>query len=115
MNTFGTKEFYQLSKSAQRRMTETYRQDVLDGINEYLVKTQKNWLMMQSIVNHDYMGMTREDCLLALANWNEVYRQVALIKSEEEQTAFLTSKMDDIFGVGGYPKEYIDKLGEKEW
>lgn len=107
-----TKEFNRMTKTAQNQLNECYRRDVEHGINVHHAKLQKHWLMMYCIVNHDYMGMTAEECLLSLANWREVYRQNSAIQSEEEQLRWLQGKMDEIFGEGNYPYEYIDKLEE---
>lgn len=81
-------------------------------INQYFAKLQKNWLMLSCIVMADYMGKTKEECLLYLANFKEVYRQNAKLAGDAEQQAWLNGKMKEIFGEGGYPYEYIDKLEE---
>jgi hypothetical protein len=107
-----TKEFNRLSKTAQRQLNEKYKQDVERGIDVHHAKLQKNWLMFGCIVLHDFMGMTAEECLLFLGNWHEVYYQNSKIETEAEQQAWLMGKMDEIFGVGNYPKEYIDGLEE---
>jgi hypothetical protein len=81
-------------------------------INQYFAKLQKNWLMLSCIVEHDYCGRSAEECLLYLANFKEVYRLNSKFATEEEQMAWLNGKMDEIFGKGNYPYEYIDKLEE---
>lgn len=81
-------------------------------INKYFAKLQKNWLMLSCIVMADFMGMTKDECLLYLANFKEVYRLNAKLGSDAAQQAWFNSKMDEIFGVGNYPHEYIDKLEE---
>lgn len=80
-------------------------------INEYFAKVQKNMLMLQCIAM-DKVGLTVEQCLLVLANMREVYRQNSKILSDSEQQVWLNSEMDRIFGEGGYPYKYIDKLEE---
>ena len=81
-------------------------------INHYFAKLQKNWLMLSCIVDHDYCGRSAEECLLYLANFREVYRLNAKLGSDEKQQEWLHGKMDEIFGEGNYPYEYIDKLEE---
>ena len=81
-------------------------------INENFAKLQKNWLMLSCIVMADYMGKSADECLLYLANFKEVYRQNSTYPTDAEQQAWLNGKMDEIFGEGGYPYEYIDKLEE---
>ena len=80
-------------------------------INKYFAKLQ-NWLMLACIVLHNSFGFGKDRCLLFLANWREVYRINSKFKSEAEQSAYLTGEMEKIFGKGGYPHEYIDKLEE---
>lgn len=105
-----TKEFNRMSKTAQNQLREKYVSDVDIGINVHFAKLQKHWLMMYCIVNHDYMKMTAEECLLSLANWREVYRLNSKFEKEADQVAWLNGKMDEIFGEGNYPYQYIDKL-----
>jgi hypothetical protein len=81
-------------------------------INEYFAKLQKNWLMLSCIVMADYMCKDKDECLLYLANFKEVYRLNSKLNGDAEQQEWLMGKMDEIFGVGNYPYEYIDKLEE---
>ena len=104
-----TKEYNRMSKVAQNQLNDTYKRDVELGINIYLAKVQKNMLMLECI-SMDMAGLSVEQILLLLANMKETYRLNSKITSEDEQEAWLKSKMDEIFGVGKYPYEYIDKL-----
>ena len=106
------KTYNELLPSERAKIDKAYKADVEHGINVHHAQLQKNWLMLMCIVNHDFMGMTAEECLLALANFKEVYRLNSKIKTEAEQMAWLNGKMDEIFGEGNYPYEYIDKLEE---
>ena len=81
-------------------------------INQYFAKLQKNWLMLACIVLHENFGFGKDRMLLFLANWREVYRINAKQGSDENQQEWLHAKMDEIFGKGNYPYEYIDKLEE---
>lgn len=78
-------------------------------INHYFAEVQKNMLMLQCIAMN-MAGLPVEQCLLVLANMKEVYRLNSKKKTEAEQKAWLNSKMDEIFGEGKYPYQYIDKL-----
>ena len=100
------KSWDRLPPSEKLKIAEVKQQEIYAE----QAKVQKIWLMLQCVVNHDYMGMSEEECLLALANWHEVYRLNQKHKTEEEQMAWLESKMRDIFKVNGYPYKYIDKL-----
>jgi hypothetical protein len=70
--------------------------------------------MLACIVLNRSSGFGRKRLLLFLANWREVYRINAKIKSDAEQQAWLRGEMDRIFGKDGYPTQYIDKLEEIE-
>ena len=67
---------------------------------------------MSCIVFADYMDKSAEECLLYLANFRDVYRINSSKKSDAEQKAWLDERMDAIFGVGGFPTKYLDKLEE---
>lgn len=81
-------------------------------INENFAKLQKNWLMLSCIVMADFMGKDKDECLLYLANFREVYRLNSKLNGDAEQQAWLNAKMTEIFGEVGYPYQYIDKLEE---
>ena len=105
------KLFTQLAPSEREKIQALYTKDVLDENNKYLAKVQKNMLMLQCIAM-DMAELTVEQCLLVLANMREVYRQNSKILTDADQQAWLNAEMDRIFGVGGYPYKYIDKLEE---
>lgn len=73
---------------------------------------QKRWLQFACIVLHNNFGFGKDRCLLFLANWREMYRINSRLNSEAEQTEYLATEMEKIFGKDGYPAEYIDKLEE---
>ena len=106
------KLFMQLAPSEQEKIKQLYTKDVEDETNKYFASLQKNWLMLSCIVMSDFMGKNSDECLLYLANFREVYRQNSKIKTEAEQQKWLKDKMNEIFGEGKYPYQYIDKLEE---
>lgn len=106
MKAYMYKSWDRLPPSEKRKIAEVKQQEIYEDE----AKLQKIWLMLDCIVHYDYMGMSKEECLLHLANWREVYRLNSKLKTEEEQFAWLNAKMTEIFGEGGYPYEYIDKL-----
>lgn len=106
-----SKEYNRLTRAAQNRLVELYQEDVLHNTNINLAQTQKKMMKMLCIAM-DRSGMTVEQCLLVLANMREVYRTNTKIETDAEQDKWLNGKLDEIFGEGGYPYEYIDKLEE---
>lgn len=65
---------------------------------------------MACIVLHNNFDFDKDRCLLFLANWREMYRQNSKLEGKEEQEGFISNEIENIFGKGGYPKEYVDKL-----
>lgn len=106
MNVRMPKSWDRLPQSEKETIAKVKEQE----INEYFAKLQKNWLMLSCVVMADFMGKSADECLLYLANFKEVYRLNSKFEKEADQVAWLTAKMDDIFGVGNYPYQYIDKL-----
>ena len=107
------KLFIQLAPSEQEKIKALYTKDVLDENNKYLAQVQKNMLMMQCIAMHR-AGVPLEVIWLVLGNMKEVYYFNSKIKTEAEQMEWLRSQMDEIFGEGKYPYDYIDKLERME-
>jgi hypothetical protein len=99
------KSWEQLPQSEKEIIAQVKEQE----INQYLASVQKNMLMLQSIAM-DMAGLTREQCLLVLANMREVYRKNSKILTDDGQRFWLEAEIDRIFGVGGYPYKYINKL-----
>lgn len=109
-----TKEFNRMSKTAQAQLTEKYKADVDRGCNVHFAKLQKHWLILDCIVDHDYMGKTPEEILLRMGNWHEVYRLNSKIMTEEEQLAWFDKKLTEIFGDPDFFYQYLDKLENME-
>lgn len=99
------KSWERLPESEKRLIAEVKEAE----INQHFAQLQKNWLMLSCIVLSEAMGLSKDECLLYLANFRGVYKQNSQIATEEEQQAWLRGKMEEIF-EGQYPYQYIDKL-----
>ena len=106
------KSFLDLPKREKEIIEKVYRDSVESEVNRYFALLQKNWLKMSCIVLHDFCGASKDDCLIYLANFKAVYRENGKKDGNEAQQEWLAQKMEEIFGVGGFPKEYLDKLEE---
>lgn len=106
------KSFTQLPESEKQIINEIMTEEVRKQVNEHMAQLQKVWLQLACIVLHKNFGFGKKRALLFLANWREMYRLNGKFTSEEEQTEFLTAEIEKIFGEGGYPTEYIEKLKE---
>lgn len=101
------KPWDRLPPSEKKIIAEVKEQE----INHYFAKVQKNMLKLQCI-SMDMAGLSVEEQLLVLANMREVYRRNSKILTDDQQQAWLDAEMDRIFGVGGFPYQYLDKLEE---
>ena len=104
------KPYRNLPPSEQQDIEVAMNAWALDRVDKEHAKVQKIYLMLDCIVQHDYLRRSKEEILLHLANFREVYRINSQIKTEAEQRAWLDAKMTEIFGEGGFPYEYLDKL-----
>lgn len=86
--------------------------EVVKQVMHEEAELQKIWLQFACIVLHRNFGFGKKRCLLFLANWRAMYRINTKLTSKEEQTEYLAGEINKIFGEGGYPTEYIDKLEE---
>lgn len=96
----------------EKKVIEDYCEQVTnERINHEEAELQKRWLQLACIVLHnqkDPYGKMR--CMAFLKDWKRAYNILARFKTNAEVTAYLKKEMDSIFGVDGYPYEWIDKL-----
>lgn len=104
------KSWDSLPKHEKDIINRVMTDEVVKQVCHEQAELQKIWLQMACIVLHNYFGFGKKRCLLFLANWREMYRINTKLDSRAEQTEYLASEMERIFGKGGYPSEYIDKL-----
>ena len=104
------KSYGELSQRDKDIINQVMTDEVYKQVDHNMVELQKIWLQYACIVLHNNFGFGKERCLLFLANWREVYRHNNTLQNKAEQTAYLTEEMNRIFGEGGYPKEFIDKM-----
>lgn len=104
------KSFTQLPQSEKDIINQVVTEEVIKQVHHNQAELQKIWLKMACIVLHNNFGFGRDRCLLFLANWREMYRQNSMLEGEEDQKELLAKGIDEIFGKGGYPTEYVDRL-----
>ena len=49
-----------------------------------------------------------------LLAWKRLYKTCEKFKTDAEMEAWLKTEMDSIFGVDGYPSEWVDGLENRE-
>jgi hypothetical protein len=99
------KSFSQLRKSEQDRILKRME----DTLDEELCQAQFIWIKMGCSIWHD-MGKTESEITQWLGGWKRMYRANSRFATQEEQTAFLDTKMTEIFGEGGFPEEFMQGL-----
>lgn len=83
---------------------------ITDQLNREEAELQKIWIKLACIVLHDAFGFGKQRLTTFIGNWKRIYRRNKKINGYDEQTEFLKSEMDRIFGEGECPNEFIDKL-----
>lgn len=104
------KSFTKLPPREKEIINEVMTEEVEKQVNHNQAELQKLWLQFACIVLHNNFGFGKKRLLLFLANWREMYRVNSKLGSKAEQTEYLAGEIEKIFGKGGYPKEYIDRL-----
>lgn len=104
------KAWGQLRKQDKEIIEKVKTQEALEIANHESAEVQKIMLKLFCIAMNKNQKYGRKRLYLVLGSWKEIYRIVGKIKTREELNKYLDSEMDRIFGKGGYPYEYIDKL-----
>lgn len=110
------KAWRQLRKQDREVIEEVKSQEAAELAMQIVMREealiQKRWLKALCIAMNKNGRYGRKRLLLVLGWWKEVYRIMSRIATNEELDAYLDSEIERIFGKGGYPTEYIDKLEE---
>lgn len=104
------KSFTRLPPREKEIINQVMTDEVVKQVCHEQAELQKIWLQMACIVLHNNFGFGKKRCLLFLANWREMYRRNSKLEGKADQERFLSEELDKIFGKGGYPTEYINKL-----
>ena len=107
MNAIIGKSFSQLRKSEQDRILKQME----DAMDNELCEAQFIWIKMACCILHD-MGKTESDITQFIGGWKRLYRANSRFKTKAEQDAFLDPRMEEIFGPGGFPEEFMQSLKE---
>lgn len=105
MNAIIGKSFSQLRKAEQDRILKQME----ETMDNELCDAQFIWIKMSCIDLHN-MGMTADEIMQYLGGWRHQYRINSRFKTKEEQDAFLDARMDEIFGAGGFPQDFMESL-----
>ena len=104
------RSFNDLPKREQEAIVKMLEKSYYDQLDKEEVKLQKILLKLNCIVlSDDYFDLTPEDLIVYLGNLKRIYRQLSKFKTEEEQTAWIDERINQIF-KDGYPSEFVDSL-----
>ena len=104
------KSFSDLSKHDKDIIDRVCSEEIQHQVEKEHAEVQKLWLQFACIVLNRNFGFGKNRLLLFLGAWKEMYRINKHIQTKAEQTEYLTGELDRIFGKGGYPTKYIEKL-----
>jgi hypothetical protein len=104
------RSFLSLPEREKRIINEEITKEVIHQVTHEQAELQKIWLQLACIVLNRTFRFGKKRLLLFLANWKEMYRINGAIDGAAERDAYLKEKMTKLFGEGGYPYAYIDKL-----
>lgn len=107
MNAVMPKSFNQLSKNEQTRILRRME----DAMDEELCQAQFVWIKMACAILHD-CGFTESQITQFIGSWKMMYRANSRFKDKDEQDKFLDGKMTEIFGVGGFPEQFMQSFKE---
>lgn len=91
-------------------VAETLEELVVQNLDKEEVELQKIWIQYACIVLHRQYGFGKDRLLRFIAGWKRMYHQNAQFATKKEQSDALAADIDAIFGEGGYPHEWVDKL-----
>lgn len=104
------KSFLNLPEREKEIINRALTEEVVKHVVHEEAELQKLWLQFACIVLNKNFEFDREQLMLFLGNWKEMYRIIKRIDSKAEQTEYLTTELTRIFGENGYPTAYVDKL-----
>ncbi len=101
------RSYEQLKPSEKQRIEAA----IFDRLDEELCQAQFVWLKMACIILAD-LGMKADEITMFVANWKQMYRRNSRFKDKAAQDAYLNPRLDEIFGEGGYPEEFVESMKE---
>lgn len=111
MKAYIQKTIEQLKPSEKRKMDAMY----FERWDKELISVQFTMIKEMACSLGD-MGVPPEKILEFIAGFQRFYRQNARFKTQEELNIFLDNRLNQIFGAGGFPQEYLqsfEKIGRR--
>lgn len=99
-----------LPKKEKDIISNVLQDEINKAVDHEEAEIQKVWLQMACIILHNALGRDKDECLIFLGNWKRLYHVIGKCKTNEERDEYLKSEMEKIFGLDGYPSEWVDSL-----
>ena len=104
------KSWLSLPEREKKAISKMVEEEINKTVDHEEAELQKIWIQFACIILHDAFGFGAQRLTVFLGNWKRIYNKNKKFSCEEEQTEFLRKEIESIFGVGGYPSEWIDSL-----
>ena len=99
--------FNQLSNNEQDRINRA----LTDALDEELCTAQIIWIKMACSILHN-IGLCENTIVRFIGHWKSMYRSNYRFKDKQDQDKFLNARMQEIFGAGGFPEDFVQSLRE---
>lgn len=96
----------QLIPSEQKRLKDAF----FDEMNRQGEIMQINWIKLGicSMANNEKFD--KDDMLAWVAGFKRLYQLNSRFETQQELTSYLDKRMEEIFGPGGFPEEYLQSF-----
>ncbi len=102
------KTIEQLKPSEKKRLDEM----IFERLDEELCVAQFNWIRMAICVMANNPKFTTDDMIFFLGGFKRMYQLNSRFTSQEQLDEYLKKRMDEIFGEGGFPEEFMQSFKE---
>lgn len=109
------KSWLSLPEKEKKIISDLIEKHINDTVDHEEAQLQKRWLQLACIVLHrqkDPFGKMR--CMAFLNGFKRLYKTCGKFKTNAEIDEWLKAEMESIFGVDGYPSEWVDSLEKGE-
>jgi hypothetical protein len=101
-----------LPEKEKKIISEVLEKQINEAVDHEEAQMQKSWIQLACMILHQSFGFSCDDCFAFIGNWKQMYRKIGKCKTNADRDEFLKNEMEKIFGVGGYPSEWVDSLEE---
>lgn len=103
--------WYSLPQRERDTIIKAITEQYFNQLTRDETELQKTWLKLSCITLHkqkDPFGKLR--CMVYLRGFKKTYNILRSFKTVQERDKWMETEIEKIFGKGGYPSEWVDKL-----